>query len=55
MLPEPITGLGPDVWRGAAAAELAKKEKKRELLAYLREHPEELRPVSRRLRQQAPI
>jgi hypothetical protein len=25
------------------------KEKRRHLLAYLREHPEELRPVSRRL------
>jgi hypothetical protein len=29
------------------------KEKKRHLLAYLREHPEELRPVSRRLLRQA--
>jgi hypothetical protein len=29
------------------------KEKKRHLLAYLREHPEELRPVSRKLLQQA--
>jgi DNA-binding CsgD family transcriptional regulator len=30
------------------------KEKKRHLLAYLRQHPEELRPVSRRLLQKAP-
>jgi hypothetical protein len=29
------------------------KEKKRRLLAWLREHPEELRPVSRRLLRQA--
>jgi hypothetical protein len=29
------------------------KEKKRHLLAYLREHPEELRPISRKLLQQA--
>jgi hypothetical protein len=30
------------------------KEKKRHLLAYLREHPEELRPVSRKLLRQTP-
>jgi hypothetical protein len=29
------------------------KQKKQRLLAYLREHPEELRPVSRKLLQQA--
>ena len=28
------------------------KQKKQRLLAYLREHPEELRPVSRKLLQQ---
>jgi hypothetical protein len=30
------------------------KEKRRSLLAYLQEHPEELRPVVRRLRRQMP-
>jgi hypothetical protein len=30
------------------------KEKKQRLLAYLREHPEELRPTSRKLRRQQP-
>jgi hypothetical protein len=42
-LPELIPDL-QDVWKDGRG-----KEKKRHLLAYVREHPEELRPVSRKL------
>jgi hypothetical protein len=45
--------LFPEYTRSDARISERGKEKKRHLLAYLREHPEELRPVSRKLLEQA--
>jgi hypothetical protein len=42
----------PEIFLDNAQAKRG-KEKKRRLLAYLRDHPEELRPVSRKLLLQA--
>jgi hypothetical protein len=47
-LPEIFTTLAEEVLNATGRG----KEKRRPLLAYLREHPEELRPVSRRLMEQ---
>ena len=44
-----LPGLIPDSLRPALSANGRGTEKRRRLLAYLREHPEELRPVSRKL------
>jgi hypothetical protein len=44
-----LPGLIPDPFEPGIAASGRGKEKRRGLLAYLREHPEELRPVSRKL------
>jgi hypothetical protein len=41
--------LVPDAFQSDAGGAPRGKEKRRELLAYLREHPEELRPVARKL------
>jgi hypothetical protein len=41
--------LIPDAFQSDAGGSPRGKEKRRELLAYLREHPEELRPVARKL------
>jgi hypothetical protein len=53
---ERVHWCAPDLAFGSAPADGSApergKEKKRRLLAYLREHPEELRPVLRRLLQQ---
>jgi hypothetical protein len=47
-----LPNLFPDHPKGDLRLSQRGKEKRRFLLAYLREHPEELRPVSRRLLQQ---
>jgi hypothetical protein len=44
-----LPALIPDRLQTDASAGSRGREKRRGLLAYLREHPEELRPVSRRL------
>ena len=41
--------LVPDAFQSGAGGASRGREKRRELLAYLREHPEELRPVARKL------
>jgi hypothetical protein len=41
--------LVPDAFQSDAGGASRGREKRRELLAYLREHPEELRPVARKL------
>jgi hypothetical protein len=51
LLPELI----PDNPQADERSSKRGKEKKRRLLAYLRDHPEELRPFSRKLLQQASI
>jgi len=49
---EHLPGLIPSHLSEEAVPQDRGREKKRHLLAYLREHPEELRPVSRKLLQQ---
>lgn len=44
-----MPGLVPDAFQSDAGGAPRGREKRRELLAYLREHPEELRPVARKL------
>jgi DNA-binding NarL/FixJ family response regulator len=44
-----LPDLVPDALQSDAGGGPRGREKRRELLAYLREHPEELRPVSRKL------
>jgi hypothetical protein len=44
-----VPQLIPDAARSDAGGAPRGREKRRELLAYLREHPEELRPISRKL------
>jgi hypothetical protein len=44
-----LPDLVPDALQSDAGGAPRGREKRRELLAYLREHPEELRPVSRKL------
>ncbi len=48
-----IPALAPDDSPAGLCPPVRGKEKRRRLLAYLREHPEELRPVSRRLLRQS--